>query len=488
MKKAILLIVWTVFISCAAVAQSAATAFHGISAPKVDRRLELVTIVARLAGLREFQSELVPPYTDSVDAWFAPYREHPVVQHMRQLRQTKRLAYDAVPVMAPYMTEPPQIEPRLTLTETLPDWRWGLEGGTEFIRLLNEFYKDARCEEFFARQDSLYRAVETYVEGVFPKLESEWFNRFFGEDSRTGMIPVIGLMLGGGSYGGDIVYPDSTREIYAFMGGVGIRRNKEPVMFANRMAYFNTLVHEFAHSFVNPVLIAVPELSALSTALFQAEVDALRAQHYGEGYGIVCETFTRAAVIRYFMEYADSAAVAEAMLDETANCRFIWMPEAVELLGEYEANRDKYPDFRSFMPRLTQWCAETVEQMDTIRARREAEAEVLREKALKVVAIEPFGNGAQDVDPALTELTIRFDRPLVGRGYSFGLGPGGEATRVKFGDLVGYSEDKTSLTMMVELEPNRNYEFLILRNYGFVTPDGVRLYENYLVKFRTRDK
>lgn len=114
------------------------------------------------------------------------------------------------------------------------------------------------------------------------------------------------------------------------------------------------------------------------------------------------------------MEYADSAAVAEAMLDETANCRFIWMPEAVELLGEYEANRDKYPDFRSFMPRLTQWCAETVEQMDTIRARREAEAEVLREKALKVVAIEPFGNGAQDVDPALTELTIRFDRPLVG--------------------------------------------------------------------------
>lgn len=90
MKKAILLIVWTVFISCAAVAQPAATAFHGISAPKVDRRLELVTIVARLAGLREFQSELVPPYTDSVDAWFAPYREHPVVQHMRQLRQTKR--------------------------------------------------------------------------------------------------------------------------------------------------------------------------------------------------------------------------------------------------------------------------------------------------------------------------------------------------------------------------------------------------------------
>ena len=188
----------------------------------MDRRLELVTIVARLAGLREFQSELVPPYTDSVDAWFAPYREHPVVQHMRQLRQTKRLAYDAVPVMAPYMTEPPQIEPRLTLTETLPDWRWGLEGGTEFIRLLNEFYKDARCEEFFARQDSLYRAVETYVEGVFLKLESEWFNRFFGEDSRTGMIPVIGLMLGGGSYGGDIVYPDSTREIYAFMGGFAL--------------------------------------------------------------------------------------------------------------------------------------------------------------------------------------------------------------------------------------------------------------------------
>ncbi len=486
MKRGIFTIILWILVWSSAVAQPAGTAFRGIAKPRVDRRLELVTIVARLAGLREYQSELVPLYTDSVDAWFAPHKEHPVVLHMKELRRSKGLAYDALPVMAAYLTEPPRIRPRVSLTETLPDWRWGLEGGTEFIRLLDRFYKDARCDEFFARQDSLYRKVETYVRSVFPKLDSEWFYRFFGEEARFGMIPVIRMMLGTANYGGDISFPDSTKEIYAFMGGLGLNRDKEPVIMSNRMAYFNTLIHEFAHSFVNPVLITAPELSPLSSALFRAEADAMRSQGYGDGYGMIYETFTRATVIRYFMEYADSAAVADALHDEISRCHFIWMPEAVELLGEYEADREKYPDFRSFMPRIVEWCKEVVAQMDTIRACRAAEAEILRERALKVVAIEPFGNGAQDVDPDLTEITIRFDRPLIGKDYAFAHGPGGKATGVKFTGWNGYSEDKTSLTMKVELQPNREYEFRILRNYGFVTPDGVRLYENYLVKFRTR--
>lgn len=53
----------------------------------------------------------------------------------------------------------------------------------------------------------------------------------------------------------------------------------------------------------------------------------------------------------------------------------------------------------------------------SVVARREAEEERFKESCLKVVAIESFGNGAQDVDPDLTEITVRFDRPLTGRLY-----------------------------------------------------------------------
>lgn len=53
-------------------ARPKATAATGAAAPVVDRRVELMTIVARLAGYEEFQSKAVPAYSDSIDAWFAP--------------------------------------------------------------------------------------------------------------------------------------------------------------------------------------------------------------------------------------------------------------------------------------------------------------------------------------------------------------------------------------------------------------------------------
>ena len=103
-----------------------------------------------------------------------------------------------------------------------------------------------------------------------------------------------------------------------------------------------------------------------------------------------------------------------------------------------------------------------------------------------MVAVEPFGNGAQDVDPNLTDITIRFDRPVIGRGYSFNPGPGGMDKLFDFVEAKGYSDDNTSFTIVVKLQPDHEYEFYVLRDFSFVTPDGIRMLEDYLVHFRTR--
>lgn len=482
MKRLIFLLTGLLAVSYVA-AGTQATATRGISKPTVDRRVELMTIVARLADYPEYQSKLVPVYTDSLDAWFAPYKEHPAVLYMKMLKKESNVGYDAVPIMGVYMTEPPKLRPRLPLTASQPESRWGVQRGTEFIKLLDKFYKDARCEEFFARQAPLFGQVEEAFGDVFAEIDMEWFTRFFGGESKGGMVPIVGMGFGGGNYGGSIVYPDSTEDQYAFMG-MWKMDNDRKIRFDKEM-FMNVIVHEFNHSFVNPALDAEPGLAWSASEIYRVASEQMSKQAYTNGRTVLNETFVRAAVIRYLMAHADSTAVNNEMLYQI-DCHFIWMPEAVELLGEYEANRDQYPDFRSFMPRVVEFCNEVSTQMNVIGRRREKEKAIRSGKVVHVVAVEPFGNGAQDVDPDLKEITIRFDRPLVGRGYSFNPGPGGVDKFFEFVGAKGYSDDNKAFTIQVKLEPNREYEFYVLKDFSFVTPDGIRMTEDYLVKFRTR--
>lgn len=399
---------------------------------------------------------------------------------MRTIREKTGLSYNAVPIMGVYLTDPP----RLPSTALQPESRRGVKYGTKFIKLLNKFYKEARCEEFFARQNSLSTQVEKSFGDVFAELDTEWCARFFGTKVERGMIPIVGMAFGSANYGGHIVYPDSTVDQYVFMGSWWMKHGGQPLF--NRAGFLNTIVHEFNHSYVNPILEGDLRLEIPKQKLFELEADHMRNAAYPDGCTVLDETFVRAAVIRYLMDRkADSATIAREMWKQIDR-HFIWMPEAVALLGEYEARRDRYPDFRSFMPRVVEFFDETAARIDTIRARRTAEEAQLKAACLQVVAIEPFGNGAQDVDPYLTEITIRFNRPLMGRGYAFNPGPGGTDTFIRIKGLKGYSEDKTAVTIRVELEPDHEYGFYVLHGLSFVTPEGIHMLEDYLVTFRTR--
>lgn len=468
----------------AAKAKNKATATSGISAPRVDPGVELLSILARLAGYDEYQYSNSQAYADSVDAWFAPYKAHPAVEYLKKMREETDLGYNALPIMGAYLTAPPKLRARLPLTAEQPEFRWGVEHGKAFIPLARRFYKETRCGDFFARHDARFRKAESGFGAIFDELDTEWFGRFFGEGSQGGMVPVIGMLFGPCNYGGDITYPDSTVDQYAFMGTWSAQSDGTPRF--DHGGFMNTLVHEFNHSYVNPALESDPQLVEASEALFKAEEQSMRSQAYTKSSYVLNETFVRAAVIRYLLAHGDSTAAA-ADIREQVNRHFIWMPEAVALLGEYESQRDRYPDFHSFVPRVLAFCRETGAGIDTIRARRAGENQELRAKALHAT-VESFENGAQDVDPGLTEITIRFDRPLVGRGYSFGYGPGGDKKFISMTGFKGYSSDKTALTLEVKLEPGRDYEFTLLKAYSFATPDGLRLYEDYLVSFRTREK
>ena len=113
-----------------------------------------------------------------------------------------------------------------------------------------------------------------------------------------------------------------------------------------------TVVHEFCHSYVNPLVYAhVSELEDAGTRMFPHVKDRMKRMAYGNWQTMMHESVVRASVVRY-MHATRGKAAARRQVRREINNGFLWMEELAELLEQYEANREQYPTFESFFPRI----------------------------------------------------------------------------------------------------------------------------------------
>ena len=113
-----------------------------LSPPVADRRIELLSIVFRLAGADEYNNEAFKSYTNAIHRHFDPYKDHPLIKKAMQLRNKKGIGFDAVMAMAIHLSQPPELEPLVPFSDKIPEPRWGKKTAMEFIILLRQFYTD----------------------------------------------------------------------------------------------------------------------------------------------------------------------------------------------------------------------------------------------------------------------------------------------------------------------------------------------------------
>lgn len=103
-----------------------------------------------------------------------------------------------------------------------------------------------------------------------------------------------------------------------------------------------------------------------------------------------------------------------------------------------------------------------------------------------VLGIKQFENKSKNVDPNIAQITVEFSRALNGHNTGVDFGDLGQDAFPK-NDINGrfWSEDHTSWTMTVALEPNKTYQILISNN--FRTEDGIPL-KPYLIAFKTKNE
>jgi hypothetical protein len=443
---------------------------------RVDPRVELLSIVFRLAGNPEYSMPSAQsPYSEAVEAHFGPFRDHPVIQRARLLRQQRGISYDAVMSLAVHLKMDQAMIPSLrTPLKPRPpqlENRWTTQDAAEFVDLLAAFARDADFKAFIEQQSDFHaRAAEALATLVNSQPIIPWFDNFFGSRAQAKYVVFAGLLNGGSNYGVSYRSADGSDEEITPVIGIW-RWSDEGVPDIGTQS-LGTIIHEFCHPYANAAINRFGEqLDPAGAKLFSANRAVMQRQAYGKGRTVLYESLVRACVVRYMAHQLGDEAAARQAEQEVAR-GFKWTPALAKLLAEYEADRASYPAFDDFMPRVVEFFEGAA-----------ADAVAAAEKAPRVLSIVP-ANGARDVDPATAELVITFDRPMRDGSWAIVRVPDGEIPGFQ---RPGYDAARKVLRVPMKLVPGTSYRFwLNAEGYmSFASADGTPL-EPVEVSFTTR--
>lgn len=459
----------------------------------VDPRVELMAVIFRLAGNKEYSEGKVPSYVRDVEEHFGPFKKHPAVELAAKLSRTRGVSYDAVMKMAVHMTDTVSLGERIPFSPqpaTL-DARWTTENAREFLALARKFVADSKFNEFFDQHQPLYQAAEQRLQAVLAEhARLDWFDGFFGPRPGADFRVIMGMLNGGGSYGARIALPDGREDLYSILGVWKLDEKGEPA-FSAGMA--STLVHELGHSYTNNVVDQfLKELKAPGEKLYELVAPQMREQAYGSWQTMMRESVLRACELRYAYAVAGTAAMKKTAEYESSRS-FYWVGELGDVLARYDAQPRKYKDLAEFFPQIISFFNDYAHRAEAeIRAvkeadrkrkeERETKLKEWREKGPKIVSIIPADGS--EVDPGLMAIVVKFDRAMAPGMSVMDIGPGKYPGTDGEG---GYDADRKIFTMPLKLSAGTKYSFGLNheRYPGFKSEEGVPLFPAQ-VHFRTR--
>ena len=281
--------------------------------PKVDPRIELLAIVMRVSGAPEYQ-HAKGRYAQAVDAWFAPYAKHAAIAMTRELRAKHGIAYDAPITFAVHLDN------RLHLADpdeiATIDARWRGVDLDAYAAALRAFETDAKLSGFFkAHGSEIDLGPLREVAAVHP---TPFFEDIF--QLRAGNIIVASPLLEANNVG--VHHRDAFYQVMS-----------TPTV--------PLLVHEMAHSYINPMIARhAARFELAGTTIYPLVMEAMRAQHYVDWKTMVDESCVRALVVLFMRETKGDVAGAAQARDET-RAGFLWINELTEVFRRYKRGTER---------------------------------------------------------------------------------------------------------------------------------------------------
>lgn len=444
--------------------------------PRVEERIELMGIMGRLAGFKEYNTGQIENYNKATDKYFEPFLKHKAIAMIQKLRKRRGVSYDAVMSMAIHLKIDQgevTFDPNSSYHDL--DQRWGRRA-KKFVHYLNDFYQESKFHDFYVQNQQTYAKAEADFSELIVDLDQKWFLDFYGTQPEGSFNVILALTNGTGNYGPHIKYNDGTEDIFSIVGWSG---KKEKVLERQKMGYTALCVHEFSHSFCNPLIYAnYEQMEEVAESFFKLSEDVLRQQAYGSSKTMCCEILVRAATIRYFKEHGTSPKKIKQMMVREVGNGFLWMDELMAALDDYAANRDQYPTLSDYMPKI-------------VEVQNALNPEMMK---VKIMDLTPqfvecsIKDGDQNVDPKTAFISISFDREMNTscNGSSYGKKGKKYFVEIPEGAKARWSKSANKWSLPVKLKPNTEYSISFPGRFfaggtGF-SPDGV-----YYVDFKTAE-
>ncbi len=318
---------------------------------EVDPRMELLAALEGVSGYGARYGLITRmdfPYRKEVIDHFRPFADHPAV-HLFDSLSAIGFAFDAPVEAMLYFTPPPELKPIGRPDDVLLLRVGGQEALDRFMVLLRDFARETDFETFYrnhaAVYDSMVARVRTTISGEEYIKDLE---EYFGARQRSYHIILAPLFHSGG-FGVRSARPDGGLDIF-FVGGPMGSESGLPY-FGGREDFWYLTMHEFGHSFVNPVTARYRDTIEHYIGLYEPIKEQMTRQAYGTWESCVDEHIDRAVTARLFFRRGGPEARDRSLADDRNN-GFIYVDLLAAKLEEYESQRDRYKTFADFYPEL----------------------------------------------------------------------------------------------------------------------------------------
>ncbi|WP_167914658.1 DUF4932 domain-containing protein [Thermococcus sp. 21S9] len=326
---------------------------------EIDPRLELVQIIYFLSNSDWYRKHVSPyraganlynyPYMKDVMNYFGNYTNATAVQMVPTMVE-QGLAYDAIPEFALHLN-PVNFSRDMNWSDMLELRPWlNTSLLDEFARAVAQFANETDFWRFYNEHRAFYnetlRGFETNGEEILNVTHFE--ENFFGENASSWTIVPLTLI----AYNGFGYHLDQgeKKKIYAFLG-FGRIENGIPRVYLSR-AGITFLVHEFAHSFVNPAVDRYYYLFKPYESLYDPVKEKLSLMAYTDFKIMLYETFVR-AVESYYLNVTGHPEEARDDLIKNQNLGFYFIKDVYNAyVNDYMKHRDVYKNYTDFMPEL----------------------------------------------------------------------------------------------------------------------------------------
>jgi uncharacterized protein DUF4932 len=314
---------------------------------EVDPRVELISIVFRLAGNPEFNNGTLRPYVKAIEKHFGDFDTHAAVKMATELRNTCSMSCDGPMSLAVHIDRAFQLRKTHEQWPATLDKRWQKKQTKEFLEKVRQFAVETKFDEFFKAQSEIYwTGIDSCKDLIGPLNISDWLMEYFGVQDCGDLRLALGFVNGFCNYGVRFV-DGQTNEKYAI---VGMRPFDPANTIIFRPMQIGTTMHEFCHSFANPVVAKhMNELRPVGERLYAAHEAAMRMQGYQRWESLMYETAVRACVGAFVRQKFEPVYLGY-YLEGEVHSGFVWTEDTTRFLEQYEASRGKYPTFESFFP------------------------------------------------------------------------------------------------------------------------------------------